>query len=135
MIDAAPANVVWHRVRPREGGPLVRAWSTARDQEVETEHGVLHARAGLDVIVEHMAGEYGVVRRDIFDRLYISVGGDLYRKRTDIVLRYFTMRRPVLVKTLEGAQEAAAGDWIMEGPMGELWPVERAEAQRKYVPA
>jgi hypothetical protein len=38
------------------------------------------------------------------------------------------------VKTLEGDQQAKPGDWIMQGVAGELWPVPREEALRKYEP-
>jgi hypothetical protein len=55
-------------------------------------------------------------------------------KRPDLVLRYFTLNRAIMVATLEGPQRAAAGDWIIEGVAGELWPVPRDKALTKYEP-
>jgi hypothetical protein len=40
-----------------------------------------------------------------------------------------------MVHTLEGDQKAAAGDWIVQGVTGELWPVPREKALKKYDPA
>ena len=66
---------------------------------------------------------------------YARTGDSCYTKRSDVVLRCFTLDRPVMVKTLEGLQRAAAGDWIVEGVAGELWPVPRTKALAKYEPA
>lgn len=75
------------------------------------------------------------MRGDIFERTYARVGEGWYTKRSDVVLRYFTLERPVTVETLEGLQRAAAGDWIVEGVAGELWPAPRKKALAKYEPA
>jgi hypothetical protein len=129
----APRGVHWRRIRPR-GAECVRAHIAEADHVIISGHGTLHASAGDDVIVKHEDGERAVVRRDIFDRTYESIGGGLYRKREDVVLRYFTLNRPALIETMEGPQRAEAGDWIIEGVAGELWPVARAKALEKYEP-
>ena len=67
--------------------------------------------------------------------MYEPLGGGLYRKRTDVIFRYFTLKRRVLVQTLEGPQVAKPGDWIMQGVKGELWPVSSEKAREKYEPA
>jgi hypothetical protein len=54
--------------------------------------------------------------------------------RPDITLRYFTLDRPATIQTLEGEQHARAGDWIVEGVNGELWPVPPETAREKYEP-
>ncbi|MEZ6022815.1 MAG: hypothetical protein R3C16_05250 [Hyphomonadaceae bacterium] len=132
-VRTAPPGTTWRRVRPKPG-PAVRAEPARRDARVETGQGKLRARKGQDVIVHHPDGQCSVIRGDIFARTYEPVGGGLYRKRTDVVLRYFTLNRHVLVETLEGPQHAAPGDWIMQGVTGELWPVPRDRAQEKYQP-
>ena len=132
-IDHPPANARWRRVRPRPSPP-VRAWRAEADCSVETGQGALKARGGEDYIIDYGGGDRAVVRGDIFERTYARTGDSAYVKRPDIVLRYFTLDRPVMVETLEGPQRAAPGDWIMQGVAGELWPVPREKALAKYEP-
>jgi hypothetical protein len=134
VIDAPPSDVEWHEVRPKGDQSAVRARLADSDRNVRTEHGVLRARGGMDWIVVHGPDEESVVNGEIFQRTYEALGGGLYRKRTDLVLRYFTLDRPAIVGTLEGDQEAAPGDWIMQGVTGELWPVKPDKAREKYEP-
>lgn len=134
VLCEPPQRVTWRKIRPR-ADDTVRAHVAEADHLVATEHGgVLAARAGQDVVVDQRNGEKAVVRRDIFDRTYEPAGGGLYRKREDVVLRYFTLKKPVMVETMEGRQRAEAGDWIIEGVAGELWPVARDKALEKYEP-
>lgn len=86
------------------------------------------------MIVDHGGGDRSVVKCDIFERTYEPLGGGLYRKRSDIVLRYFTLEEPATIETLEGLQDAEPGDWIMQGVAGEMWPVPRDKALEKYQP-
>lgn len=135
VIESPPKRVRWHDVRSRGDQETVRAWRAASDHRISTSKGSLQARGGQDFILETANGDHTIVRSDIFERTYEALGGGLYRKRGDMHFRYFTLDRPALIKTLEGVQEAQAGDWIMQGVAGELWPVPRAEAERKYEPA
>lgn len=132
VIEDAPEGADWHYVHPRVRKGAVHAWLAVDDCRVATEHGVLTARGGKDVIVEYGPEDSAVVRRDIFDRTYEALGDGRYRKRTDVTFRYFTLDHPVLVDTLEGLQRAAAGDWIVEGLDGELWPIAPSKAAKKY---
>lgn len=131
LVRRAPAKVRWRRIRAREAKP-VRAHIAEADHRVQARGGELQATAGEDVIVEDEAGSVSVVRRDIFERTYEALGDGLYRKRHDVVLRYFTLKRAVLIETFEGEQRAEPGDWIIEGVTGELWPVSREKALEKY---
>jgi hypothetical protein len=136
MIVEAPAGVVWCSIRPKAVQLPVRAWRAEANRDIETRHGVLHARGGEDFIVDHGDGRgCAVVQPDIFEQTYEPLGGGLYRKRTDIALRYFTLDHPAAIQTLEGEQHAQAGDWIIEGVNGELWPVPPDKALEKYEPA
>ena len=132
-LKSPPLAVRWRRIRPKPT-PAVRAERAAREARVNTGGGKLEAHTMEDFIVQYADGDRAVVRGDIFARTYEALGGGLYRKRTDIVLRYFTLKRHVLVDTIEGPQHAAPGDWIVQGLEGELWPVPRDKAHEKYEP-
>jgi len=134
-IDTPPRGVKWRLVKPRRTQDPVRAWRAESDCELRTEAGNMRARGGADYVVATRDNSRVIVRGDIFERSYEPLGGGLYRKRDDIVLRALTLTRPAIVHTLEGPQEAQAGDWLMLGIAGEIWPVPAAEAREKYDPA
>jgi hypothetical protein len=121
-IAEPPKGVRVREVRAKDG-PAKRAWLAEADCHIDTEHGVLQARGGRDYVLAHGPGEHSVIRKDIFELMYEPLGCGLYRKRTDVIFRYFTLKRRVVVQTLEGPQAAQPGDWIMQGVKGELWPV------------
>jgi hypothetical protein len=130
-ITTPPRGVKFHEVRPREDQRPVRAWVADRDGDVRKPDGVLHYARG-DYLVEHSAEDIAVVRKEVFDKMYRPIGGGEYVKRSDIVLRYFTLSHDVIVQTDEGPHEARAGDWIMCGLAGEIWPVDAEKAREKY---
>ena len=134
IIKAAPRHARWRQVRPKEDGERVRARRAEADHDVATAQGKLRARGGEDFIVTYEGGDRAVVREDIFEKTYEPDGIGVYKKRSDIVLRYFTLERPALIHTLEGEQRAEPGDWIMQGVAGELWPVAQEKALQKYDP-
>lgn len=131
-IKTPPQNVVWRPIVPRADQAPVRAWRAEENSSVQTRAGALQARAGLDYIVEYEGGARAVVRGDIFERSYEPLGDGRFQRRPDLQLRAFTLDRPALVHTLEGPQAAEPGDWVIEGVMGEIWPVQRADALKKY---
>ncbi|HRP11124.1 MAG TPA: hypothetical protein PLK37_08830 [Terricaulis sp.] len=132
VIDSPPENVDWRPVRPRANQTPVRARRAEADCIVETRGGQLRARGGRDFIVTYDHGGQAVVRGDIFERSYEPLGDGRFRKRTDVIFHAFELDRPAIVHTLEGPQSAEPGDWVVEGVAGELWPVPRAEAVKKY---
>jgi hypothetical protein len=134
VIVEPPPHVAWRPIRPRAVQLPVRAERPETDRALQTSHGTLHARGGEDFIVDHGDGNYAVVSPDIFERTYEPLGGGLYRKRTDVTLRYFTLDHPATIQTLEGEQHAKPGDWIVQGVNGELWPVPPEKAREKYEP-
>lgn len=131
MLTAPPPGARLRKVRAR-AAPAKRAWLAGADCRVQTRHGTLLARGGKDYILAHGPCDHSVVRRDIFEIMYEPLGAGLYRKRRDVILRYFTLKRRVIVQTLEGAQVAEPGDWIMQGVKGELWPISPDKARDKY---
>jgi hypothetical protein len=66
---------------------------------------------------------------DYFDIIWI-----IARKRVKIVTVRFS-ESPTTVNTLEGPVHCAAGDAIITGVKGELWPVEKARFPQIYEPA
>jgi len=134
VISEPPKGVRMREVRAKEA-PAKRAWIAESDCQIHTEHGVLKARGGKDYVLAHGPGDHSVVRKDIFEAMYEPLGGGLFRKRTDVIFRYFILKRRVVVQTLEGPQAAKPGDWIMQGVKGELWPVSPEKAREKYEPA
>ena len=134
LISEPPRGARLRKVKAKDA-PAKRAWLAESDATVDTEHGVLQAHGGKDYVLAHGPGEHSVIRKDIFEAMYEPLGGGLYRKRTDVIFRYFTLKRRVLVQTWEGPQVAKPGDWIMQGVKGELWPVSSDKAQEKYEPA
>jgi hypothetical protein len=132
-ISAPPLDAEWRAVRPRRGRP-VEARLAAKDGAIRTRRGRLCFRAGEHFIVRRRRGAPSVVKRDVFERTYERAGGG-YTKRTDIEYRYFTLPEACVVLTREGPQHAAAGDWIMQGTEGELWPLSPAQGRRLYAPA
>ena len=57
--------------------------------------------------------------------------GDVYRK---VAPAYAVqMREPFVVHTLEGVMEAGAGDYLCEGPGGDVWPVRAEVFEATYV--
>lgn len=133
-FDRPPPGVRWRSVRPAPSLP-VRAELATSSGKIEKDGGTLSYDANEHYIVEYGGGDRAPVRREVFERTYRRRDDGLYEKRSDIVLRYFTLRHPVMVKTLEGDELAHPGDWIMQGVVGELYPVAARDAETKYRPA
>jgi hypothetical protein len=134
IVSEPPDDVEWRLARPKPNQRAVRARRAEADCTVTTAHGQLQARGGKDYIVTYDLDDHAVIDAEIFERTYKSLGSGLFRKRSDIVLRFFTLDYPAVVETKEGEQRAAAGDWIMQGVAGELWPVPSDKALTKYDP-
>ncbi len=135
VISEAPDGVTWHDVRAKEGQEPVRARRAEADCVVETGQGPLRARGGVDYVITYAPGDSAVISGEIFDATYEPAGEGLYRKRTDVVFRYFTLPYACIVETREGPQRAKPGDWIMQGVQGELWPIPVEKTESKYDPA
>jgi hypothetical protein len=130
-IAVPPADAKLHAVRPRHG-EIVRANLATFDGTLDNGGATLHFRAGAHYIVEYGNGDEAPVECRIFERTYRRRWDGAYEKRPDLIVQYFTLPYAVIVKTLEGDKKAAAGDWIMRGVVGELYPVAPHVAERKY---
>ncbi|MGD9980558.1 MAG: exopolysaccharide biosynthesis protein [Hyphomonadaceae bacterium] len=133
IIAAPPADAHWQAVRPRRGRP-VRAKLATKNGAIHSGRGYLHYRADEHYIVRRRHSAPAVVERALFERMYERQQDATYAKRRDVEYRYFTLSYPCIVKTREGAQRAAAGDWIMQGLEGELWPLSPKQGRRLYAP-
>jgi hypothetical protein len=129
-IDTAPPGVVFHSVRAR-GRETVQA--KIAEEDGITSDG-LHYEAGRHYIVQYDRGDRAPVDRRVFERTYKRRFDGKYEKRRDLVLHYFTLPYAVIVETLEGEKIANAGDWIMRGVLGELYPMTSEIGRSKYEP-
>lgn len=132
IITKAPHGVTWTQVTTRADGQTVRARLVKRDGRLRTKHGVVSYQKERHYIVDYGGGDLAVARRDIFERIYTPLGGGRYEKRPEIIYRYFTLPYDVTVNTAEGPEATKAGDWIMEGVEGELYPIRPEHARRLY---
>jgi hypothetical protein len=132
IITKAPKGVTWTQVTTRADGHAVRAKLAKRHGRLRTKRGLIAFAPGRHYIVDYGGGDKAVARRDIFERVYKEVGVGKYEKRAEIVYRYFTLPYAVTVNTLEGPEAAKAGDWIMEGTEGELYPISPDQAREIY---
>ena len=57
----------------------------------------------------------------------------LYRKKT--LTHAVHMNEPFSVETLEGIMEGKAGDWLMIGVNGEMYPCDAEVFEKSYEPA
>jgi hypothetical protein len=123
----------WREIRVQEGAEPVQARLAARNGVLKTDYGPMRYRAGEHYLLEGERNN-SVVRRDIFERTYRRREDGLYSKRTDIVYRRVILDEPVFVRTLEGLERGDADDWIVQGVVGEVWPVSAERARTLYVP-
>jgi hypothetical protein len=130
-IDAPPPGVELRSVRPYGSAP-VTAVLAAEDGVIRAPEGDLAYRKGEHYIVRQEDGEETPVMRRVFERTYRSRFDGLYEKRKDVVVHYFTLSYDVVVETLEGGRIARAGDWIMRGVLGELYPMDASAGRAKY---
>ena len=132
IITKAPPGVTWTQVTARGDGRTVSAKLSTRYGRLRTKRGVASYAPGRHYIVNYGHGDRAVARRDIFERVYQAVGDGKYEKRSEITYRYFTLPHDVTVNTAEGPEAAKAGDWIMEGVEGELYPIAPERAREIY---
>jgi hypothetical protein len=133
-LTKPPKGVVWREIRAKQQGESVAARLAEENGVISSPRGQLRFRAGRDYIVSR-PDEQSVVSVKVFERTYQARPDGRFEKRTDVIYKYFTLPVPVNVATQEGPQIAAAGDWIVQGLDGELWPVkpERAGAIYEHV--
>ena len=130
-ISAVPEGVKTHPIAPRPSNPVF-ARPALSSGYVESGRGPLAYENGEHYLVEYAPGDVAPVQCEIFERTYRKRSDGLYQKREDLTLCYFTLPYDVVVETPEGDQLAEAGDWIVEGAAGELYPMPAEKGARKY---
>lgn len=92
-------------------------------------HGsVLSAKTG-DWLLTDGRSEW-VVTNEIFQSTYEKLTGLRYKKTARVRAR--RLNRAVLVNTIEGRVEAWPGDWVVQNPSGDYWPIRHDDFTRRY---
>lgn len=140
-VENAPADVPRNdipleQVRvayPKADAARMSARLADQDGELTTSWGAtLQVRAGLDMIVGEAQGEGRPVRKDIFDQTYEEVAPGEWAKRSDVPVGFVTLTAPQTINTLEGAVPAEAGDVVLIGAIGEMWPIRADKFAQRY---
>ncbi|HUN30879.1 MAG TPA: hypothetical protein VMU95_02580 [Trebonia sp.] len=102
--------------------PLV--WTTYAGERMQGQAG--------DWRVVDQAGNVRTVTEEDFQSSHESLGRGRWRR----VGRYraWPVREDVVVRTKEGKATACAGDWIVEAPTGDRWPVRVRQFEMTYRP-
>lgn len=132
VLSSVPSDAIWRKVKPRADHVLARAQLADHDGVLTTPYGPMTYRQGVDYLVSYGLHDRAVVKRAAFEKTYQHVGEDVYSKRADLVLRYFTLAFDTAVMTNEGKEIAHSGDWIVEGVEGDLYPIAKKRAQTLY---
>lgn len=96
-------------------------WSTGAGDEMRGQAGDWKVADGND---------QWTVAADVFDRTYTRVDGEYFRKEAAVLA--VNVDHAFAVGTLEGLATGAAGDWLVQNPGGECWPVPASVFERHY---
>lgn len=75
-------------------------------------------------------GDERTVRDPEFQASHEPVAGEVWRRVGTFKAWRVTER--VVLRTMEGRAVARTGDWVVEGPGGERWPVTDRQFRRTY---
>jgi len=78
------------------------------------------------------AGQERTVRDLAFRGSHAPLGGDSWRRTG--MFRAWQVSEAVVLRTMEGREVAQPGDWVVEGILGERWPVSDEQFRRTYRP-
>ena len=79
------------------------------------------------------AGHERTIRDAEFRASHMRLNGNRWRRVG--VVRAWRVSDPTVLRTIEGAVTAEPGDWIVQGTLGERWPVTDEQFRRGYQPA
>lgn len=97
-------------------------WTTQAGEDMRADTG------DWAVVDDH--GLERSVAAEVFDSTHARVGPQRYRRSGTVLARRAT--RPEVISTLEGDVVANEGDWVIQGPHGEQWPVPDAQFREGY---
>jgi hypothetical protein len=123
-LRTAPTYRATGRVQARRLGSR-RDWSTERGSELSAVAGSWELTDGT--------GRVWTVADEVFRDTYARRPDGSYTKVARV--RAVRLRAPCAVPTLEGEARAEAGDWLLQNPGGDAWPVTDEYFRNHYVPA
>ena len=91
----------------------------------------LYGDAGDWRVVDN-SGDERTVRDVEFQDSHEPLGGGLWRRTG--TFRAWQVSENLVLRTMEGRAAARPGDWIVEGPRGQHWPVTDDQFRRSYTP-
>lgn len=117
----------WRRFR-RVGEVIARTRDHPWTWTTEAEE-LMYAEPG-DWAVTDASGRERSVDPESFSASYELIEGDRYRRRGIFLARQAVTEETI--STEEGDAVAHAGDWIVEGVRGEIWPVPAHQFETTY---
>ena len=125
-----PRNAI-PRDRVRVATPRQIPRRVVEAQEAGEIDGLAYAKGDMLVSEDADGAQPWPVGREIFNSTYTAIGNGLYAKKATPA-GYFVTDRDVTIETREGPREAKAGDVVMIGAAGEMWPMPRADFDQRY---
>jgi hypothetical protein len=89
----------------------------------------LHGNAGDWRVVDN-SGDERTVRDLEFRESHEPLGDGVWRRTG--TFRAWQIRESLVLRTMEGRAVARPGDWVVEGPRGQRWPVTDDQFRRSY---
>ena len=126
LPDGGPGHAAGYRRHGEVWAERLRqaqAWTAPDGAVMEAEPGDWHVR--------DEEGAERTVRDAQFRASHEQVNGRRWARTGEV--RAWRVSEPTTVVTLEGRTTAAAGDWIVEGPGGERWPVPAGQFERGHI--
>lgn len=125
-FNAIPDGVIVGVAFPK-GEALLTLRKPTEDGEIATSWGqTLYYTAGEHVILGEAEGDPRPVRRDIFEATYEQAEDGRWRKRHDVPVGFWTAEEDGVINAIEGPEPYKAGDVILIGVLGEMWPTKAA---------
>jgi hypothetical protein len=129
FVPVVPVGGPGQGARFRRTGAVRAERLTAQHTWVQENGDVLQGEAGDWRVVDPEGGERTVSDPQFRASHLHRAGGEW--DRTGVFLAW-QVTETTVVRTLEGRSTASAGDWIVESPGGERWPVTDRQFQQSY---
>jgi hypothetical protein len=99
-----------------------RRCSDEKGEQLQGEAGDWHVRDGF--------GDVRTVGNAEFRQSHEPLGGELWRRTG--MFSAWRAREQLVIRTREGPATAHPGDWVVEGALGERWPITDKQFKRTY---
>ena len=129
FVPVVPAGGPDRAARFRRIGAVRARRLTAQRTWLRRNGDVLQGEAGDWRVVDPKGGER-TVGDPQFRASHLHRGGEEWDRKG--VFLAWQVTETTVVRTLEGPSTAGAGDWIVESPGGERWPVPDGQFQQGY---